>query len=323
VAVALACGIGAALFTLHARGLAVAAGAPASDFAQVWTGARALLAGHDPYAVVGPGKAFDWPAPLLYPLPALLLALPVAWLPLWAAEMTFVGASVAALAFALTRAAWWPLLALASGAALYSYQVVQWAPLVTVAALVPWAGALAVAKPTIGLAVLAYRPRPVALASAALLLGVSLVVMPAWPLAWWAALHAPWDASMAGGAAVTATGGMYRALVMQPGGVLALAALARWRRPEARVLVALACVPITLLPYDLLPLALVCRRRVELLAFGVGTALVTAVRWLPAPHERASFTRVGLSLVWLVVLPLVVLVLRRPNVAPEHDTQGV
>ena len=61
-------------------------GIMASDFGQVWFGSRTLLAGGNPYDVVGPGGAFDWPFPLLYPLTALLAAAPLAWLPLRLAE---------------------------------------------------------------------------------------------------------------------------------------------------------------------------------------------------------------------------------------------
>ena len=36
----------------------------ARDFDQVWFAARSLLAGRNPYHEIGPGLAFDWPAPL-------------------------------------------------------------------------------------------------------------------------------------------------------------------------------------------------------------------------------------------------------------------
>src|SRR5205814_2177161 len=63
-----------------------------SDLAPVWAGARALLDGHDPYASVGPGRAFDTTFPLMYPMTAvltmtpLLLAASFAISPAWVAE---------------------------------------------------------------------------------------------------------------------------------------------------------------------------------------------------------------------------------------------
>src|SRR5436309_9457114 len=36
-----------------------------SDLGQVWAGSRALLHGQNPYEAVGPGRAFEWPFPLL------------------------------------------------------------------------------------------------------------------------------------------------------------------------------------------------------------------------------------------------------------------
>src|SRR5689334_7519881 len=47
------------------------------DFDQVWHAANAFLAGRNPYAEIGPGLAFDWPAPLYYPLPAVLSVVPL------------------------------------------------------------------------------------------------------------------------------------------------------------------------------------------------------------------------------------------------------
>jgi len=61
-----------------------------SDVAQVWAGARALLAHRNPYEDVGPGRAFDWPYPLLYPLTAVLTLVPIAPLPLRWVDPLFV-----------------------------------------------------------------------------------------------------------------------------------------------------------------------------------------------------------------------------------------
>src|SRR4051794_18352622 len=56
------------------------------DAAQLYIAGRALLAGHDPYAAVA-ASSFPWP--LFYPLPAVLLFLPFACLPIEAARVAW------------------------------------------------------------------------------------------------------------------------------------------------------------------------------------------------------------------------------------------
>src|SRR3954452_18367061 len=51
------------------------------DFGHLWYATRELLHGRDPYAAVGPGRAFDWPWPLYYPVPSLIASIPLAPLP--------------------------------------------------------------------------------------------------------------------------------------------------------------------------------------------------------------------------------------------------
>ena len=64
------------------------------------------------------------------------------------------------------------------------------------------------------------------------------------------------------------------------GGPLILLALLRWRRPEARLLVALGCIPHTTMLYEALPLFLVARRWQEgvLLAALSGCACIATCR---------------------------------------------
>src|SRR5215207_5028160 len=63
----LSVGIGVALGWKAAR-TAMANDMP-RDFDQLWFAARALLAGQNPYHLVGPGRSFPWEFPLFYPLP--------------------------------------------------------------------------------------------------------------------------------------------------------------------------------------------------------------------------------------------------------------
>src|SRR6185295_19290052 len=88
-----------------------------SDLDQVWYAATALRHGLNPYDVIGPtGTWFKWNWPLYYPMPAVLLGVPLSFLPLAVARYLFVGASSGLLAYGVTRRAWFPLMIFASGA---------------------------------------------------------------------------------------------------------------------------------------------------------------------------------------------------------------
>lgn len=106
-----------------------------SDFDQVWLGARALLSGRDPYTEVP--KNFPWP--LYYPLPALVLGLPFAPWSLLVGRVLFaaVTSGVANWAIFRYRPQAWPLMLSAPFA--YSLIRGQWAPLLVAGALVPTA----------------------------------------------------------------------------------------------------------------------------------------------------------------------------------------
>jgi len=86
-----------------------------SDLDQVWYAATALRHGLNPYDVIGPtGTWFRWNWPFYYPMPAVLFAVPLSFLPLEVARYTFVGASSGLLAYGVTRRAWFPLMLFAS-----------------------------------------------------------------------------------------------------------------------------------------------------------------------------------------------------------------
>src|SRR5512144_3048052 len=71
-------------------------GLGAADFNWAYDAARALVSHRDPYARTVAGV-------IPYPLPAVLFALPFAWLPRGAAAGVFFGTSSALLAFGLTK----------------------------------------------------------------------------------------------------------------------------------------------------------------------------------------------------------------------------
>ena len=271
-----------------------------SDLDQLWFGARALLRGANPYDAVGPGQAFDWPYPLFYPLPAIIVALPFATLSVAMASVVFSGLSAALLIYTFARDASYRLAAAVSFSFLFAVTISQWSPLLIAAALLPGLGFLLVAKPTIGLALWIYRPRWQSAAAAALFALFSIAVRPSWPGEWLAVLGA---------------GDHITAPIAHLGGPFILLALLRWRRPEARLLVALACVPHTTLLYEALPLFLIPSSWPQSIALAALTWVAQAVDlWLGPYPTLADQTRTAAAVsVALCYLPCLLMVLRRPN----------
>lgn len=276
-----------------------------SDWTQVYAAAHALLAGQDPYTTVTHDGY-----PLYYPLPAAVLALPFAGFSPPLAQALWAGFSAATCAYALLGRGWWGLLAFASPFCLNALFLGQWSPLAVGATALPWLGAVWAAKPTIGLAFLAAYPSRKALVSIALVGLVSLIMFPSWPLRWIGAMDAAPH---------------IRVPLTRPGGILLLLALLRWRRPEARLLAGLACVPQTIMPYELLPVFLVPQtmRQMGLMVLLSQAAFAVAL-------TRAADTTYGsmsatLTAHWpvylaLVYLPAVLMVLRSQPAPLQGET---
>jgi hypothetical protein len=214
-----------------------------SDFEQIWTGARAVAYGADPYAVV-PTTGTRYP--LFYPLTAVLVGLPFAAVPFGSARVLWAAASGALFGWAALRHGRGLPTALLSASFLNAIIQGQWSPILTAAVVLPALSWALVTKPSVGAALFAAFPSRRAVVGSLAVFGLSLVISPMWPLRWLEALKA--------------TSHMMP-LITRPGGVILLIALARWRRPEARLLAALACVPQTIGLYETLPLFLIPRTR--------------------------------------------------------------
>lgn len=202
------------------------------DFRQWWTAGRAILAGVNPYTVIHP-PAFAYP--WFYPLPAGLVVLPVAWLPLVLAHVAWSAAGGFALGLAANRR---PGLgpALVSLPFLTAAGEGHWSPFLLAACAVPALECLWVAKPSVGLAYFAGYGSRQAVVACTLLVALSLVILPRWPLDWLATLH----------------GTVSVPPITRPGGFLLLLGFLRWRTPEGRLLGMLALVPQTTVPYEVL-----------------------------------------------------------------------
>lgn len=104
-------------------------------------------------------------------------------------------------------------------------------------------------------------------------------------------------------------------------GPLLLLAITKWRRPEARLLLALACIPHTIHMYETVPLFLIVRTWPEAWFLRAATATADVVQRSTAGYSASTFTEYTLAgaqlIVWFAYLPCLVMILRRPNEAPE------
>lgn len=214
----------------------------ARDFTYPWRGARALLAGENPYDVIrptGPPPDDHW---FMYPLTAPVAVLPLGFLPAHAAGALFSGLSAGLLTFVLTSSGGIRRLVLLLSPS-FGFAIVlgQWTPLLVAAAFaIPLHWAL-VCKPTIGLPLFLYRPSWIAAAQCGVLAVITLLIQPSWPLDWWRNAQS--------------LDGHYVPL-LRPFGFIAILALWRWRRAEARLVAGMSAVPQNLYFYDQLPLFL-------------------------------------------------------------------
>jgi hypothetical protein len=277
------------------------------DFAQLWYAARVLIGGGDPYAAIGPGQAFDWPWPLYYPIPAAILAIPFTPLPQAAAMGAFSLVGAGAMAWALTRQDFTPLVVFLSACTWDAILAAQWSPLFLAASLIAPLSIVLVAKPTVGAALFVSRPNRWAVGGGIALVALSFLLQPHWVEAWLQSLSGVKEASGAKFPSIAA--------VTLPGGPIALAAALRWRRPEGRLLAALACVPQTMGPYAGVLLFLVPRGwRQSVLLVALSNVAVWWMYRAPAqPSLAARMHLFGTSMVVCMYVPATVMVLLRPN----------
>ena len=275
-----------------------------SDFDQVWAAARALWKHQNPYEVIGYAKPFYWWWPFYYPLPAAVMVAPVGLLSVIAARCLFTSTSVGALAWLITRDGWARLPVFLSISFFTSIELAQWSPLLTAALLAPSLSWVGVAKPNWGIAIVASATstriwKPLVVGAGCLTI-VAFILQPGWAADWWANVRAAKH---------------FRVPVSLPLGFLMLAALLRWRRPEARLLLAIACLPQTPGFYDALMLFTIPRTFRESLALTVATFVVFFAMAFRGPWATgdAWMSDIARFTLWLLYLPCVALVLRRPN----------
>ena len=298
--VALVIGLAGGLLAFAAQSRSGAA----PDFIYPWTAARALLGGANPYAALPGGMAHPFEAPLLYPLPAILVTIPLAMLTLPLASGVFIGISVFVMAYVLSEENWDRIVLFLGAPFLLAVALGQWSPLLTATALLPAGGFLAIAKPNLGLALTIYRPTRTGIFGCAVLFVLSVFVLPTWPHDWMHSLS------------LDHRSGTHIAPIATPLGSLLILAVLRWRRPEARLLLAMACVPQLLFFYDQLPLLLVASTKREsyvLLLLSSAAFLV----WMALGYQASAGPKIAELCVMLsIYIPCLIMILRRPNEGP-------
>jgi hypothetical protein len=283
----------------------------ALDFTPHWRAADAMLRGYSPYVVINAFTSlYPFGAGYLYMLPATILLLPFGYLPPQAAAALFEGLATAVFAFALMRDGYWRLPLLASAPLYYGVVSGQTVPLVSAAFLLPWLGWLAPLKHTTGAvgAMFTLSKRYVIGAAAVVIL--SVVIWPWWPAQWWAERTDVFET-------------YYHIPVLVTGGFLVLLGVLRWRRPEARALVAMSCLPQTMFFYDQLPLVLIARNFREAVyvsaASWVGPLAGLMIVGSQAVSRSELFRIDSIVVVFSYYLPCLMVILLRPNVGSVPD----
>ena len=306
-AYAIIAGALAAAFLLFVEYRSDELGPGGSDFDQLWFAARALWRGANPYALIGPGRSLDWRWPFVYPLSTAVAFLPFAIFPVLVARVAFTSLSAALLTFALSRRGRGVLVVLLSASMLDAVRTAQLSPLLTAGVLLTGLAFVFPLKPHTGLPLVVAGARPRAIAIAAIsglaITAVAFALQPDWVREWLHALRQTIH---------------FRAPVFAVGGPLLLLAVLRWRRLDARVLLACVCVPHTPTVYDVLPLALAVRTFREGFAFA---SLTHAALFLQLVHvatepNGAAPSRAANILNLCVYLPVLAAILLRPNEGP-------
>ncbi len=280
----------------------------AKDFSYPWRAARALLAGQNPYEVMRAVGEYPFNSGLLYPLPAAIVATPLANLRPEIAGAIFVGLSSALLGWALLRDSPYRLPLFVSAPFVQAAILGQWSPLLTAAALMPTLQFLAAAKPTVGLAAWLYKPSRRGIIGGLILVAITFLVLPSWAGDW---------------RAVVGSTNKYRGPATTLLGAFLLLGLLRWRRREGRLFVAMSLIPQLPVFYDSLILWLIPSTLWRSLALSAAS-WVGYLAWYPS---RASPLQNEIAFPWLVftiyapALILLLLLPARENARPEATGQ--
>jgi len=253
----------------------------AADFGWAIAAAHDLLEHHNPYA--NPMQ--------LYPLTCALFGVPFVWMRPEVAGGVFYGVSSGLMAFGLSRHGYHRLLVFMAYPYWAGFLVAQWPPLIVASAFFPLLLPAVTAKPQLGLPVFLTHLSKRGFAACALVVLVSLALVPQWPRLWISHFH---------------NYARFVPLLVIPGPLLLLA-LWRYRDRDVHLLLFMALMPQRWF-YDMLILWLIPKTRREIvwtafLSWGAGLW-----RWYHIPH---SFTEVGRVAVLTIYLPMLIVLLMR------------
>ena len=296
---------------------------------------RSLLTGYDIYSTSPDNPVFAAGGVPLYPLPGLLPLAPLAGLSDQLAVSVFNGLSFGALTLATARHGRYRLLGLLGWPAVYSLLISQWSVLLAACWLLPALASLTVIKPQIALAWALSRWDGRwwrwAIGGGLALTAIAFALDPDWLLGWIDAFGLGASAMpRVPGAPVPqdAPSSLYVVPIAHPLGLLLPLALLRWRRPESRLLHALACVPHNPRGYEYAIQMVVVpssARQALTLAVLSWCSFIAYLR-LGLGHTQLYSMQVARTGALLAVFyPALLLVLRRPNVGtvPRWIETGV
>jgi hypothetical protein len=174
----------------------------------------------------------------------------------------------------------------------------QWSILLSAALFLPWLSFAWAVKPNVGVPLLGTSLSWRSGLAMATLTALSLLMMPTWPREWVGQL----------------SGTPHFSPLRTGVGALTIAALLRWRRPEARLVALLGVVPQSPYAYEVLPLFLVPQTRAQTYVLVIGSDIVMAVNALTRGMGKSTHLLLNsLAIVVAMYLPALVMVLRRPN----------
>jgi hypothetical protein len=264
----------------------------AGDFRWALHLAQRLVAHQNPY---------DTPLEQ-YPLPAAFPALPLLRLRPEVAAGVFYGVSSALLALGLTRKNYSRLRIFLAYPFWAGLLTAQWSTLIAASAFFPTLLPATMMKPQVGLPVFLTRLTRRGLLSCIAIGALSLIILPQWPLLWLGQTHYYEH---------------FIPLIVFPGPLLWLA-LFRYRDRDAWLLLLAAMMPQRWF-FDAFTLWLIPKTRREilptvLLSWGAGI-----YRWY---HQPANFTEVGRVAVIFLYLPMLAVVLFRPQPALDSSASS-
>ena len=270
-------------------------GTAAGDFTWAYSAALDLLHGRDPYR-----HEFS-PLWTPYPLPTALVALPFTIFQPEVAGATFFGLGSALMIFGFTRRGFVPLLVLLSCPFWVCVQWAQWTPLIVASAFFPVLMFVSVVKPHTAAPVVLLHWKVIAIISSVILLAISLIIYPTWPMRWFSQLS-----EFQG----------YIPLLTIPGPLLLLA-LMRWRERDAQFLLLASIFPQRWF-YDALILFLIPKTRKEFLysiTFSWGAYI-----WKQQHMPETTLER-GLVCTLFFYIPMLAIILLRKRTSEVAVTE--